>query len=83
MLHPGEEMMIDFLFVQVWIVYFLSCHSSDLGWTAWLCVDIFCEEAIVFCIRPLLERSYREELNQEEALGNAVGKKLIKKDTSF
>lgn len=46
-------------------------------------MDIFCGEAIVFWIRPLLERSYREELNQEEALGNAVEKRIIKKDTSF
>lgn len=42
-----------------------------------------CGEAIVFCIGPLLERSYREELKQEEALGYAVMKKLIKKDTAF
>lgn len=38
-------------------------------------MDVFWGEHIVFRIRPLLERSYREELNQEEALGTAVGKK--------
>lgn len=46
-------------------------------------MDVFCGEHIVFRIRPLLERSYREELNQEEALGTAVGKKIIRKDIFF
>lgn len=51
-------------------------------------MDIFCGEAIVFWFRTLLGRSYREEfnseeLNQEEVLGNAAQKEIIKKDTSF